>query len=233
MIFDILDDSELVEIDQLQIAQQKQWKAIAAAGQGVDFDGIELLVMPGVFPPREDTRLLVEHLRLDKNCVVLDLGTGTGALAVWAARNGAARVVATDIAGAATYNARQNVERLGLFDRIEVRNGNMFSCIGRTETFPVILANLPGRNKVATDDTAAAQWDTEFRAHRALFNGARRHLQASGAIYMVKANYPELLATIELAVTKGFEFEVIGESGPNLDDPRIYYALKFSQRKTR
>ena len=232
-MFDILSESELAEIDELQAAQQKEWKAIAAAGHGVDFAGIDLLVMPGVFPPRDDTRLLVEHLRFEAGSEVLDLGTGTGALAVWAARNGASRVVATDIAGAATYNARQNVERLDLHESIEVRNGNMFACIGRSESFPVILANLPARNKVASDDTAAAQWDTEFRAHRALFEGAPLHLSEGGCIYMAKANYPELLATLELAVSKGFETEVIGECGPSLDDPRIYYALRFSLRQRR
>ncbi|MCG8422962.1 MAG: class I SAM-dependent methyltransferase, partial [Proteobacteria bacterium] len=209
------------------------WKAGPAAGRTLDFAGTELLIMPGVFPPRSDTRLLVELLALDAGCHLLDLGTGTGALAVWAAHNGAARVVATDIAGAAAYNARENVARLGLQDRVEVRNGHMFSCISRSETFDLILANLPGRNKVAADEMAAAQWDTEFKAHRALFEGSASHLRAGGAVYMVKANYPDLPATVDLAAQHGFDTRVIGQADAEADDPRIYYALEFSPRSSR
>lgn len=226
--YEILSPEQMAEIDRIQVEQQQEWKAIPAAGRNVDFDGIELLVMPGVFPPRDDTRLLIDILALKNSDAVLDVGTGTGALAIWAARNGAARVLATDIAGAAAYNARQNVQRLDLGDCIEVRSGHMFSCISRFETFDLILANLPGRNKVAADDTAAAQWDTEFKAHRALFEGARNHLGPNGAIYMVKANYPDLPATIELAESNGFRASIVSEATAAGSDPRIYYALKFN-----
>ena len=135
-------------------------------------------------------------------------------------------MLATDIAGAAAYNARQNVESLRFGASIEVRSGNMFACVSRFETFDKILAHLPGRNKAAADDTEAAQWDTDFKAHRELFEGARKHLNRGGAIYMAQANYPDLPATIELAESNGFRASVIGEAAAD-DDPRIYYALKF------
>lgn len=225
--FEILNPGQMAEIDRLQTEQQQEWKAIPASGQLVDLDGTELLVMPGVFPPRPDTRLLIDILEIDVGCAVLDLGTGTGALAIWAARQGADRVLATDVAGAAAYNARQNVQRLGLERCIEVRSGNMFACVSRFETFDMILANLPGRNKAATDDMAAAQWDTGFKAHRALFESAARHLTAVGAIYMAQANYPELSTTVKLAESNGFQARIVARADAQGDDPRIYYALKF------
>ena len=226
--FEILNPEQMLEIDQREAEQHRQWKAIPQAGIQVEFEQVELLVMPGVFPPRIETRLLIEYLPLQKDNLVLDIGTGTGALAIWAAQNGAGKVIATDIAGAAAYNARQNVQRLQLDKQVEVRSGNMFSCISRLERFDLILANLPGRNKVAADDTAAAHWDTEFKAHHALFEGARNQLRQSGGIYMAKANYPDLPVTIELGTAKGFKVEVIGQSEAEADDPRIYYVLKFS-----
>lgn len=217
----------MLEIDRLQTDQQQEWKAVPASGRTVDLDGVDLLVMPGVFPPRPDTRLLIDTLDINPGCAVLDLGTGTGALAIWAARQGADRVLATDIAGAAAYNARQNVQRLSLEDCIEVRSGNMFACISRFETFDLILANLPGRNKAAIDDMAAAQWDTEFKAHQALFENAARHLNTGGAICMAQANYPDLPTTVGLAEANGFRTRIVARAKAEGDDPRIYYALRF------
>lgn len=225
---DVLTPEEMRAIDQRQARQQSEWKAIPVEGQVVTFLGIELLVLPGVFPPKEDTRLLAEHMSIGAADSVLDIGTGTGALALWAARQGAASVVAVDIAEAAVRNAKRNVDRLGLADRIEVRASNMFSSIAPSESFDIILANLPGRNKASVDDTSAAQWDTDFRAHRALFEGARTHLRPGGAIYMVKANYPDLLEMVSLAEVCGYDVAVIGRSFPLEDDPRRYYALALS-----
>jgi release factor glutamine methyltransferase len=215
-------------IDRRQVQQQLQWKAIPREGQIVSFLGTELVVLPGVFPPKEDTVLLAENLPNTGAATVLDVGTGTGALAIWAAQHGAASVIAVDIAETALRNAKQNVERLGFEGRIEVRRSHVFSSIAPSESFDIILANLPGRNKAAVDDTSAAQWDTGFKAHRALFEGARAHLRPGGAIYMVKANYPDLLEMVTLAETCGFEVTVIGRSTPEKGASRRYYALSIS-----
>ena len=134
-----------------------------------------------------------------------------------------------DIAGAAVGNAQKNVERLGLTDRIEIRTGDVFSSIAPTESFDIIVANLPGRNKAAVDDTSAAQWDTDFHAHRALFEGARTHLRTESAIYMVKANYPDLLEMVILAETFGYKVTAFGQSPPEDGSPRRYYALSLTR----
>jgi methylase of polypeptide subunit release factors len=149
-------------------------------------------------------------------------------LALWVAQNSAASVVAVDIAEAAVMNARENVQRLGLERRVDVRAGHVFSSIFPHESFDIILANLPGRNKAASDDSSAAQWDTAFGAHKALFAGARAHLRPGGAIYMVKANYPDLLEMAGLAEDGGYEVTILGQSDPLQNDPRIYYALLLS-----
>jgi 16S rRNA G1207 methylase RsmC len=133
-----------------------------------------------------------------------------------------------DITAAAVKNARQNVDRVGFNGRIEVRRSHVFSSIAPSESFDIILANLPGRNKAAVDDTSAAQWDTDFQAHRALFEGAQAHLRPGGTIYMVKANYPDLLEMVNLAETCGFEVTVIARSTPEEGDLRRYYALSLS-----
>ena len=225
---EVLTQDEMKEIDRRQTLQQAEWKAIPEEGQVTKFLGTELVVLPGVFPPKADSLLLAEHLRLDGVRKVLDMGTGTGALAIWAAEQGAASVVAVDIAKAAVRNAKRNVERLGLGNRIDVRLGSGFDSISKSESFDVILANLPGRNKRADDETSAAQWDTEFRAHRSLLVGAKTHLRSNGRIYMVKANYPDLLELVSLAEAGGYDVAVLAKSTPIDGDPRRYYVLSLS-----
>lgn len=225
---DVLTQQEMDAIDQRQIQQQMEWRAIPPEGRIVTFLDTELVVLPGVFPPKEDTALLAGQLRFRGTEAVFDLGTGTGALAIWAAQRGAASVVAVDISVAAVRNAKQNVERLQLQGHVDVRAGHGFSSVDPTESFDIILANLPGRNKEAVDDTSAAQWDTEFRAHRALFAGALTHLRPGGTIYMVKANYPDIFEMISLAESYGYEVAIIGQSVPVTSDPRRYYALSLS-----
>jgi methylase of polypeptide subunit release factors len=228
LLVDVLTQEEMGAIDKRQAQEQLEWKRIPPEGQVVSFLGTELVVLPGVFPPKEDTVLLAKHLPTRGAATVLDVGTGTGALAIWAAQHGATSVIAVDIAAAAVRNAKQNVERLGLDGGIEVRHGHVFSSIAPSESFDIILANLPGRNKAAVDDISAAQWDTDFRAHRALFEGARAHLRPGGAIYMVKANYPELLEMVNMAETCTYEVVVIARSTPEEGNPRTYYVLSLS-----
>lgn len=228
LLVDALTQEEMEAIDKRQVQQQSEWKRLPREGQFVSFLGTELLVLPGVFPPKEDTVLLAKHLPAKTGVTVLDVDTGTGALAIWAAQHGATSVIAVDIAVAAVTNARRNVERLGLADRIEVRTGDVFSSIAPSESFDIILANLPGRNKAAVDDTSAAQWDTDFRAHRALFEGARTHLRTGGTIYMVKANYPDLIEMVDLAETYGYEVTALGRSTPEEGNSRRYYALSLT-----
>lgn len=99
-------------------------------------------VLPGVYAPQEDTALLAGALSdesLPPGSAVLDVGTGTGALAVAAARRGW-RVTAVDVSWRAVCAARLNAARTGL--PIRVRRGNLFTPV-RGESFDLVLANPP------------------------------------------------------------------------------------------
>lgn len=82
------------------------------------FRHVDLLVGPGVFTPRPETEVLVdvalEHLRRQRGepGVVLDVGTGTGAVAISLAREADARVVAVEASPAAYMWARRNLAAL-------------------------------------------------------------------------------------------------------------------------
>ncbi|MBB5084085.1 methyltransferase, partial [Nonomuraea endophytica] len=102
-----------------------------------------LLRPPGVYRPQGDTDLLAAALAADvlpAGARVLDLCTGTGMLALCAARGGLARVTAVDLSWRAVLAARVNAMVRGL--RVRVRRGSLFAPIGR-EMFDLIVANPP------------------------------------------------------------------------------------------
>ncbi|WP_155054148.1 HemK2/MTQ2 family protein methyltransferase [Streptomyces blattellae] len=100
------------------------------------------LAPPGVYAPQDDTALLAGALaqeRLRPNAEVLDVGTGTGALALQAARRGT-RVTAVDVSWRAVWTARLNARLAGL--PVRIRHGDLFAPV-REQTFDLILANPP------------------------------------------------------------------------------------------
>ncbi len=106
------------------------------------WDRMNPLAPPGVYAPQEDTALLagaLSHEPLPEDADVLDVGTGTGALALAAARRGS-RVTAVDVSRRAVWTARLNALRAGLPMRI--RHGDLFDP-ARGRAFDLILANPP------------------------------------------------------------------------------------------
>ena len=104
------------------------------------FRHIELAVDPRVLIPRPETELLVELALELRPRRVLDVGTGSGAIALAVAGElPDCEVVATDTFSAALEVARGNAERLGLAERVELVEGTL---PGRGE-FDLVLANLP------------------------------------------------------------------------------------------
>ncbi len=96
-----------------------------------------------MYRPQADTALLVRELRRSTIAVgarVLEVGTGTGAVAVAAARGGARQVVAVDVSARAVLAARLNALARGL--SIQVRRGDLFTPV-TGEVFDVIVANPP------------------------------------------------------------------------------------------
>lgn len=112
------------------------------------FRGIELAVGPGVFVPRPETEILaglgVEAATgAGGDVLVVDLCTGSGAVALSVAHEvPAARVVALEVDPSAVAWARRNVERLGLADRVEIREGDVTGADGG------LLADVAGRADV-------------------------------------------------------------------------------------
>jgi release factor glutamine methyltransferase len=135
-----------------------------------EFHGLDLTVTPDVLIPRPETELLVELalVRIGGNpCRVLDLGTGSGAIAVAIAQSAPrADVWATDASPAALSVARANAARHA--PDVHFIEGDWFGGLA-DRRFDLIVANPP---YIAADDSHLDQGDVRFEPRAALIGGA-------------------------------------------------------------
>jgi release factor glutamine methyltransferase len=131
------------------------------------FRNIELAVDGRVLIPRPESELLVDIALELKPQVVLDVGTGSGAIALAVADElPDCEVIATDTSEDALELARENAERLGLADRVAFELGTVPA--GRR--FDLVLANLP---YVREDELDSLQPEIrEYEPRRAVLAGA-------------------------------------------------------------
>lgn len=114
-----------------------------------EFFGLEFEVTAAVLIPRPETETLVElavalvrERYFEREVTIVDVGAGSGAIAVALAHElPNARVIATDTSVEALAVARRNAEHNGVSDRIEFREGDLLAPV--TERVDVICANLP------------------------------------------------------------------------------------------
>ena len=130
------------------------------------FRRIELAVDRRVLIPRPETELLVEIALERAPARVLDVDTGSGAIALALADElpGCA-IVATDTSPAALAVARANAERLGLAGRVRFLDGTM----PPVEGFDLVLANLPYVEETAWPELQPEV--TEWEPREALLSG--------------------------------------------------------------
>ncbi len=130
-----------------------------------EFYSLEFEVSPDVLIPRPETELLVvalgDHLkkagREQAELLIADVGTGSGILAVCAARRcKAARVLAFDFSPAALTIAQRNAERHQVAERIEFFESDLLAAAPADAKFDVILSNPP---YLTTEELAVADPD--------------------------------------------------------------------------
>ena len=181
-----LPRSALLSHDEMELspATLEQWKGIEArrlAGEPIaylvgkrGFHDIELYVAPGVLIPRPETEILVEiALReiqtLNRPANILDLGTGSGAIALAIAHSAPQTIVtATDQSLEALAIAKMNADQLGFSDRVQFAQGSWYEALKEVIQFDVILSNPP---YIALGDSHLSAGDLRFEPASALSDG--------------------------------------------------------------
>ncbi|MEU9098641.1 HemK2/MTQ2 family protein methyltransferase [Streptomyces sp. NPDC048361] len=160
-----------------------------------------LIALPGVYDPQDDTDLLADALHdeaVPAGAEVLDIGTGTGALALAAARLGA-RVTAVDISWRAVISTRLNARLAGV--PVRVVRGNLLSpLVGRS--YDLILSNppyVPALSPTLPERGAARAWDAGHDGRLLLGRICReapRLLRPGGVLLIVHSALSDPQATL-------------------------------------
>jgi release factor glutamine methyltransferase len=117
-----------------------------------EFWSLDFIVTPAVLLPRPETELLIELVlywsqrsSCDRPIDILDIGTGSGVLAVTLAKHlPNSQVWATDISGAALEVAEANTKRHNVADRVRLLCGDLFEALAdRAMMFDLIVSNPP------------------------------------------------------------------------------------------
>lgn len=182
------------------------------------FHNIELYVAPGVLIPRPETELLVEIglqeiKRLSTPVSILDLGTGSGAIALAIASDASQAIVtATDQSTEALEIAKTNAKQLKIADRVKFLQGSWYEALEAGASFDVILSNPP---YIASQDSHLNQGDLRFEPLSALtdhgtglsclesiISGAQLYLNPNGLI-AVEHGFDQSEAVVSLMKLAG------------------------------
>ena len=107
------------------------------------FYGLDFIVNKDVLSPRMDTERLVEEVlkNLTPKQNVLDIGTGSGAIAIAIAKNSKAKVTALDISISALEIAKRNAKKNNV--KVKFIKSNLFDSLSKFAKFDVIVSNPP------------------------------------------------------------------------------------------
>jgi release factor glutamine methyltransferase len=192
--------------------------------------GFRLTVRPPVFHPRyfissECFAEFIGGLDLSSKHVV-DIGTGSGILALAAARAGAEKVIATDINPNATFTAAENARANGMGDRVTAVCTNLLSALAPRPLFDVILSSPP-KHAGEPRNLADRGWHAgpQYRDIAALFDQARERLNPGGRLYVMVSSDSDLDLFGKLIDRAGFRARLVYEHSLVIESLIIYEML--------
>ncbi|MFD2273787.1 peptide chain release factor N(5)-glutamine methyltransferase [Undibacterium arcticum] len=215
----VLDALEAARLSEL-FGRRLMGEPIAYLVGQREFYGLPFEVTRDVLIPRPETELLVELAlqRLPENGSVLDLGTGSGAVAIAIAHSRPdAQVTAVDVSDAALAVARRNAQTNAV--RVDFLQGDWYQALGaqdgrqRNYQFSLIVANPP---YIVAGDPHLKQGDLRFEplgaltdhgdglaALRSIVAGAAPRLKSGGWLLM-EHGYDQAASVRELLIAQGF-----------------------------
>ena len=164
-----------------------------------------------VYVPAEDSYMLADNLEIKEGASVLEIGTGSGIVAMYASRL-TDSITVTDINFDACELARKNFEDNGI-ENIEILFGNMFEPV-ESRKFDVILFNtpyLPTDDGDVIDDTLNYAFDGGLNGRKVIdlfLDEVGNHLNDGGIVQMIQSSLSGNEETLQRLDELGFIAEI-------------------------
>ena len=192
--------------------------------------GFRLIVHPTVFHPRYFLSSgyfaeFISQLDLSGKRVV-DVGTGSGILALAAARAGAEKVIAADINSNAALTSAENARANGVDDRVSALCSDLLSAFAPRPLFDMILSSPP-KHAGKPRDLADRGWHAgpHYCDIAALFEQSRERLKPGGRLYVMISSDSDLDLFGALITKAGFKAQLVAERSI-LIESFILYSLR-------
>ena len=189
--------------------------------------GFRLAVRPTVFHPRYflSSKYFAEFIsQLDLSGKrVIDVGTGSGILALAAARAGAENVIAADINPSAALTAAENARANGVDDRVSPLCSNLLSAVVPRPLFDVILSSPP-KHAGKPRDLADRGWHAgpHYCDVAALFDQSRERLKPGGCLYVMVSSDSDLELFSAFITKAGFKAQLVAERSIFIESFLLY-----------
>jgi release factor glutamine methyltransferase len=190
----------------------------------VTVGGIPLDAAPNVYAGWLDTELLCAVLKISPGDRVLDLCTGTGAIAIKAAQMGASWVTAVDLNPCAAANAELNRRNLGIAN-MDVREGSLFEPVEGMR-FDVITINPPFVDHKPSNLTEICFWDDDNKVTKTFFREVKKYLKPGGRALCAWGDFADPDLIERLGNENGIAVTLVGSSvAPSGLETFLAYAL--------
>lgn len=174
------------------------------------YDTIEYEECEDVYPPAEDTFMLIDNLDVKSTDMVLEIGCGSGIVSIKAAQLGK-HVTAVDINSHALRCTEKNI-KINEIKNITVKESNLFENI--SEKYDVILFNtpyLPVTEDEHVDDDYSKAWDGGLDGRKVIdefLKQAGNYLKDNGKLQIIQSSLSDNDKTLEFLEENGYEAEI-------------------------
>jgi len=174
--------------------------------------GITVYTYPNVYPPSDDTYLLIDSFSINGGERVLDLGCGTGIIGIYAAKRGAREVIQLDINPYATLLAKCN----SIINNVDSKTlsivGNMFDPIVEKKLFDIIAFNPPYL-PVEDEGLIGKSWSGGVSGREIIDEFLKvfdMFLKCDGRLFLINSSLSNYDLTLKILSKKGFFWKIAG-----------------------